>query len=504
MQVRNTHSLQFDTLPGAWQISTVAIAPKNYQTMAEGTWQGSGMSEVLANSVRKGVRRATTLRVRDFVVLVSCFAAVLVLLLVTGSIGLIEAVVGLVAAGTVAAAYYVGSATILPASAAVDGVPASIVPGPSAASIPLKALPLPAFEIDLDERIVAFNAEAEDILRLDNRVRPRASTVIRSPALLSAIAKAIHTQSSAPQAVDVDAGPNETWRAHISRPPAAERILIVLEDLTPLRRAARSRSDFIANASHELRTPLTALSGFIETMRGPARDDPESWGRFLDIMAVESERMSRLISDLLSLSRIESSEQVAPRDQEDMQDIMASGAAALEGLADERGVRLDVSGTDEPLPVIGNRDELIQVVENLISNAIKYCRPEGTVRVTYGLAANPGDARAKAGQAWEDGERMTLLQSITRPGPGEPAVWVRVEDEGPGIEREHLPRLGERFYRTDQSRGGKITGTGLGLAIVKHIMAHHRGGMAVETRLGKGAAFGVWLPALRVKAEEGV
>lgn len=463
------------------------------------------MSEAAATAaqkgVQKGVRRATTLRVRDFIVLVSCFAAVLALLLLTGSIGFIEAIVALIAASAVAAAYYVGSATVLPASAAADRVPASIAPSPATASIPLKALPLPAFEIDADERIVAFNAEAEDILRLDNRVRPRASTVIRSPALLSAIDKAIHTTVDAPLAVDVDAGPNETWRAHISRPPEAERILIVLEDLTPLHRAARARSDFIANASHELRTPLTALSGFIETMRGPAKDDPESWGRFLDIMAVESERMSRLISDLLSLSRIESSEQVAPRDQEDMQDIMASGAAALEGFADERGIRLEVSGTDAPLPVIGNRDELIQVVENLISNAIKYSRPDSTVRVTYGFAADTAEARTRAGQAWDDGERMTLLQSITRPGPGEPAVWVRVEDEGPGIEREHLPRLGERFYRTDQSRGGKITGTGLGLAIVKHIMAHHRGGMSVETQMGKGSAFGVWLPALRHKPE---
>ncbi|MEZ6011090.1 MAG: ATP-binding protein [Hyphomonas sp.] len=460
------------------------------------------MSEALANAAQKGVRRATTLRVRDFVVLISCFAAVLILLLVTGSIGMIEAVVALIAASAVAAAYYVGSATVLPASTAADGAPASIVPGPATASIPLKALPLPAFEIDLDERIVAFNAEAEDILRLDNRVRPRASTVIRSPALLSAIDKAIRSQSDAPMAVDVDAGPNETWRAHLSRPPEAERILIVLEDLTPLRRAARARSDFIANASHELRTPLTALSGFIETMRGPARDDPESWGRFLDIMAGESERMSRLISDLLSLSRIESSEQVAPRDHVNMKDIMRSGTAALEGFADERGITLEVTGAEVSLPVIGNRDELIQVVENLVSNAIKYCRPDGTVRVTYGFAADTAEARARAGQAWENSERMTLLQSINRPGPGEPAVWVRVEDEGPGIEREHLPRLGERFYRTDQSRGGKITGTGLGLAIVKHIMAHHRGGLAVETLLGKGSAFGVWLPAMRRKAEE--
>ena len=193
---------------------------------------------------------------------------------------------------------------------------------------------------------------------------------------------------------------------------------------------------------------------------------------------------------------------LAPRDTVDMQDVLVSGTAALGGMADERGVTLVVSGTDEALPVIGNRDELIQVVENLISNAIKYCRKDGTVRVTYGAAADTVEARAKSGQVWENGERMTLLQSVNRPGPGEPAVWIRVEDEGPGIERQHLPRLGERFYRTDQSRGGKITGTGLGLAIVKHIMAHHRGGMAVETVMEQGSAFAVWLPAMRRKAED--
>ena len=334
------------------------------------------------------------------------------------------------------------------------------------------------------------------------------SFILRAPEVGEAISRALSTGTAA-TVTFYERVPADRWfEARVSPlgdvaglPRKAPVFLVLLRDLTEAQRVERMRVDFVANASHELRTPLASVTGFIETLQGPARNDPDARDRFLDIMAVESERMSRLISDLLSLSRIESSEQVAPRDQVDMQDVMRSGAAALEGLADERNVRLHVSRIDTPLPVIGNRDELIQVVENLISNAIKYCRKDGTVRVTYGFAADTLEARAKAGQAWENSERMTLLQSVNRPGPGEPAVWVRVEDEGPGIERQHLPRLGERFYRTDQSRGGKITGTGLGLAIVKHIMAHHRGGMAVETVMEKGSAFGVWLPAMRPKPD---
>ncbi|MCA8898606.1 MAG: hypothetical protein H6847_12485 [Hyphomonas sp.] len=462
------------------------------------------MSEALsAGSRNKPVRRTRSLRARDFVVLCASFIAILLLMLVTGAVGLVEAVAGAMAALAVTAAYYVGSAAVTLPDTEAESATANLPPGPAASVVPLKSLPLPAFEVDLDQRIVAFNDEAEEVLRVNGRVRPRASTLIRSPVLLSAIDEAIRTPSDVPAAVEVEAGPDETWRAHVSRPLQAERILVVLEDLTPLRRAARSRSDFIANASHELRTPLTALSGFIETMRGPARDDPESWGRFLDIMAIEAERMSRLIADLLSLSRIESSEQVAPRDRVSVRDVLRAGASALEGFAEERGISLSVAVPDEKLPVIGNYDELIQVVENLVSNGIKYSRPDGSVRVTVGRAANAQEGRAQAAQAWADSDRMTLVQTVSRLGMGDPVVWLRVEDEGPGIESEHLPRLGERFYRTDQSRGGKISGTGLGLAIVKHIMAHHRGGMAVETRLAQGTAFGVWLPAAKLEKAAG-
>ena len=447
---------------------------------------------------QQGPRAGLSRRARDFFILGFCFCGVLFLLAATGELDFIVAFAAMVVLASVAFAYFVGSAAFLPVrSTARTQAPATVNRRLDSVQL-LRALLLPAFEVDGDKRIVAFNEHADLILRLDGRVNPRASTVIRSPALLSAIDRIGRGEGDESLSVEVDSGPDETWRAHVSRPTGAEQTLVVLEDLTPVHRAARARSDFLANASHELRTPLTALSGFIETMRGPARDDTGSWPRFLDIMAGESERMSRLIADLLSLSRIEFSEHISPSEQEDFTKIVLDATEALQPIANERSVTLELVGAEGALPVIAHRDEIMQVVENLLTNALKYTPAGGKVTVFYGNTPSMVEARAKAGHGWREGERMTLLQAAGRPGKPDASVWLRVEDQGPGIEREHLPRLGERFYRADQSRGGKITGTGLGLAIVKHIMAHHRGGLAVETRLGKGSAFGIWLPAARI------
>ena len=443
-------------------------------------------------------RQSMTRRARDFAVLVLTTGTVMLILALTGSLGLIEALTAMFVIGAIAAAYYVGSASMrVPAPA--KPLEASRREGMAIAEF-LSALPLPAFEVSRDEqRITAFNQPAAAFLRLGQRrsAPPRASAIIRTPALLSAIETCFNAAGLGSAEIEMEVGPEEQWRAHIRPIPVSGNLLIVLEDLTPVKRAARARADFLANASHELRTPLTAISGFIETMRGPAREDKDSWDRFLGIMAGETERMSRLIADLLSLSRIESAEQVQPTEREHFGDIVVNAVDALHPLASEKGIELLF---DEPgvLPAVtANRDELIQVVENLVSNAIKYSKGGNKVVIRCGVALDAFAARSEAAQVWPDSERMTLLQASNRVAINEPTVWMRVEDQGPGIEREHLPRLGERFYRADQSRGGKITGTGLGLAIVKHIMAHHRGGLAVETLMGQGTAFGVWLPAAR-------
>jgi two-component system, OmpR family, phosphate regulon sensor histidine kinase PhoR len=221
------------------------------------------------------------------------------------------------------------------------------------------------------------------------------------------------------------------------------------------------RADFVANASHELRTPLASLIGFIETLQGPARDDAAARERFLGIMRGQARRMARLIDDLLSLSRIELKEHLAPREPVALAPVLLQVIEAHGPLAAEAGVALALDG-GASLTVPGDRDELVRVVENLVENAVKYGGSGG--RVEVGLAAEGGFAE------------------------------IRVRDHGPGIAPEHLPRLTERFYRVDVTESRQKGGTGLGLAIVKHILNRHGGRLAVESAPGRGATFRALLP----------
>jgi two-component system, OmpR family, phosphate regulon sensor histidine kinase PhoR len=237
----------------------------------------------------------------------------------------------------------------------------------------------------------------------------------------------------------------------------------------------RMRSDFVANASHELRTPLTALRGFIDTLAGPAKDDPAARQRFLETMAGEAARMSRLVDDLLSLSRIEQTEHQPPSQRVDLADCLDSVVRALGRYAEERNATLGLV-LAEPLPaVVADRDQLVQLLTNLVDNAIKYGGAAGqvTIQAEHVRAAPPG-----AG-----------------PLTGRSAVRVVVKDRGPGIAREHLPRVTERFFRVDPGRSRQLGGTGLGLAIVKHITRRHRGHLLIESELGHGTTATVYLPA---------
>jgi two-component system phosphate regulon sensor histidine kinase PhoR len=244
----------------------------------------------------------------------------------------------------------------------------------------------------------------------------------------------------------------------------SDLILMTFHDLTPLRRVEDMRADFVANASHELRTPLAALSGFIETLQGPARDDAGARERFLAIMGAQARRMARLIDDLLSLSRIELKAHVRPAHPVDLAPIVRQVADGLQTLARDRGVEVKIALPPEPLLVRGDRDELIRVFENLIENALKYGAAGKRVEIT--LARNTGDSE----------------------------VAVSVRDHGPGIAPEHLPRLTERFYRVDVTESRAQGGTGLGLALVKHIVHRHRGRLTIDSAPGKGATFTVRLP----------
>ncbi|HEX2940770.1 MAG TPA: ATP-binding protein, partial [Rhodopila sp.] len=234
--------------------------------------------------------------------------------------------------------------------------------------------------------------------------------------------------------------------------------------------------DFVANVSHELRTPLASLIGFIETLRGPAADDPPAQRRFLEIMAEQGARMNRLIDDLLSLSRIELMEHQPPSQPLDLGDLAQRMADGFEPRLKERKASLALNIDDALPPVAADADQISQVLQNLLDNALKYGHDGGTIHLA--VTAPP------LGDRW----------------PGRRGLVVSVADEGAGIPRDHLPRLTERFYRVDKGRSRAVGGTGLGLAIVKHIVNRHRGQLLIESEEGKGTTVSVWLPVAQAPA----
>jgi two-component system phosphate regulon sensor histidine kinase PhoR len=269
---------------------------------------------------------------------------------------------------------------------------------------------------------------------------------------------------------------------------AARETVLLLRDETDARRSERMRADFLANASHELRTPLASVKGFIETLRGHAKDDPAARDKFLGIMANQAERMGRLIDDLMSLSRIELNEHVRPEGKVEVALVAGDVVDAVAPMAMKSGVRIDLVA-DNNCAIEGDRDQILQVIQNLVDNALKYS-PSGTSVVVEVL----GDRSEDEALAPIDSERTRLPLTPSPHSPDQRYVIVRVSDRGPGIDRDQLPRLTERFYRAPGQKSGERTGTGLGLAIVKHIVNRHRGGLAVESAPGKGATFIVHLP----------
>lgn len=243
--------------------------------------------------------------------------------------------------------------------------------------------------------------------------------------------------------------------------------VLVFKDQSETRRIDRMRADFIANASHELRTPLASIAGFIETLRGPARNDAAARDQFLQIMQNQTGRMARLIDDLLSLSRLEMKPYLRPGTEVDLRQIVDSVIDSLAPLARENSVVIERDFAEGPLDVPGDRDELFQVFENLLENACKYGQSGG--RVVVSIAHSDADP--------------------------EPGIDVTIRDFGPGIPEEHIPRITERFYRIDVETSRTQKGTGLGLSIVKHILTRHNARLTIKSEIGQGAAFSVHLPA---------
>ena len=255
-------------------------------------------------------------------------------------------------------------------------------------------------------------------------------------------------------------------------------LLLALNDITTIKRSEQMRADFVANVSHELRTPLASLIGFIETLQGPASKDLEAQKNFLKIMDGQAKSMSRLVEDLLSLSRIEMREHTQPNDAVDIEPLLNNLALALQMQIGAKNMRLEIK-CDEYLPQArGSADELQQLLQNLIVNSIRYGRYGTPIRLHAWLEKSPPASFI---------------------GREQGSIAVSVADEGLGIAKEHIPRLTERFYRVDSARSREVGGTGLGLAIVKHIISRHRGVLTIESELEKGSVFTVYLPIYQEK-----
>jgi len=346
----------------------------------------------------------------------------------------------------------------------------------------------------ISRRFVFANAAARELLRIQRAEGPL-TTAMRAPEVLAAVDEALF-EGVAGQAFYESGGVQDrVWRLRAvplasANGPGGRLALVSLRDETEFRRSERTRADFLANASHELRTPLASLAGFIETLRGHARDDVKAREKFLAIMHIQAERMRRLIDDLMSLSRIELGEHIPPAGEVDVALAVIDVLDALGPIAAERRVTLQ-----QILPPVGqavstgDRDQLLQVIQNLAENALKYTPGGGTVvvEVLAGL-----DAATAAGPMSTATAHLSLLTPDH--ASGEHYVAVRVRDEGPGIARTHLPRLTERFYRVEGQKSGEHAGTGLGLAIVKHIINRHRGGLTVESAEGRGSTFTAYAP----------
>ncbi|WP_158541663.1 ATP-binding protein [Pelagibacterium lacus] len=399
------------------------------------------------------------------VLLAGAGAALLVLALtVSGRLPAAEGVV--IAAGFLAvASFMLWRATRVhnaePAVAAAPGLDAAVTDFAAVLTEPC---------LIVNDRAVLIHANPAALAKFPRaRAGDPLAFTLRDPDLVAALDEALETGQ--PRHCEIHtATPNDTWfRVSVSpyAPAGGGRsyAVITLYDFTEQKRADRMRSDFIANASHELRTPLTSLMGFIDTLQGPAAGDAKARERFLGIMRSQSERMTSLIDDLLSLSRIELRQHVRPTTPVNLNLLLREVAESLEPRLETNGVKLDLSMPDETVTVMGDRQQLFEVVENLADNAIKY---GGGRDIEIAL----GTCTSRTGEHYA----------------------ITVTDHGPGIPEEHVPRLTERFYRVDAESSRKQKGTGLGLAIVKHIVARHHGQLSIRSRLGEGTRVEILLP----------
>lgn len=387
------------------------------------------------------------------------------------------------------------------------GLPAGAGPGAGAAGITghvVAALPEPLFIIDAAGVIEHANHAAGELVGIKLPAGRHFASVLRVPDVHEALESVASSASPAVVEFSIKGSVDRWCRAHIARVDAGEgkgaasagRILVFIRDLTGEYRLEKMRSDFIASASHELRTPLSSVTGFIETLRGPAKDDPEVREKFLSIMQSEAERMQRLVSDLMSLSDIELKEHVPHRDLVDIGKVVSGVLESMEPLFIQDGtVTGTVLETEKSVTVRGSRDEIFQIMQNLLHNAVKYGGEPAKIDLHVGRGIAPALEGSLCGRAGDAPEQVAARLGITT----DRLVHIRVRDYGPGVDRSVLPRLTERFYRVSIERSRQTGGTGLGLAIVKHIMNRHKGGFQMESIPGKGTAFNCYFQVADVR-----
>ena len=328
-----------------------------------------------------------------------------------------------------------------------------------------------------DKMIVRTNRAARNIFG-QNLAHRYLYEIIPNEALMNAITTVVEDLHGQAIEFHLGEGIDKDFQAIIERFPIPSEggisVVITLTDITQQKRIQHMRADFVANASHEIRTPLASIIGFIETLRGPAKDDEMAREEFLKVMAEQAERMSKLVSDLLSLSKIEMNAHMSPMAKVDLLRIIRTEKQNFEWACNQKNVSIRLKLNENLPPTKGDDEELAQVVRNLVGNAIKYTNPDSEVVISVKLTSVlPND---------------TVFRGLSR------AIQFSVQDHGEGISKEHLPRLTERFYRVDTARTRKVGGTGLGLAIVKHVLNRHHGVMTIESEVGQGSTFNVFLP----------
>ncbi|MCG8650114.1 MAG: ATP-binding protein, partial [Pirellulales bacterium] len=323
----------------------------------------------------------------------------------------------------------------------------------------LDAIPEPIMLVNTRRQIVHANEAAQTLFGPDITGRDLVRA-IRHPGALECVDKVLAGSAHEEAVVVLPVPVRTTYQAQAARlagdDETGPRAVFSLHDMSHIVEAEQMRVEFVANVSHELRSPLTALSGFIETLKGSAKNDAKARARFLDIMWDEAERMKRLIDDLLSLSSVEVKEHVRP---DGSVNIRACAARVIELVGQEassQDISINLSAPPDLEPIPGDNDELTEVLQNLVENSLKYAHSGSEVDVS-------------------------ISRVDSAPGILVPAISIAVSDQSDGIAEEHIPRLTERFYRVDKSRSRERGGTGLGLAIVKHIINRHRGRLQIES-----------------------